>query len=93
MSTTRGVLLLYIPDAKGRPGHAILKGAYRGDFNTRPFGPSAPNVFSFAPLGRAITPERPLRFVLYPVDYGIEVKVRGIIHDWSAPMREVPIVP
>lgn len=67
-------------------------GMHREGFNARPFGPGEPNVYAFAPIGGAITPERPLRFVMSPIKDGVEVKLRGILHGWSAPFRDVPII-
>jgi hypothetical protein len=65
-------------------GQPMLSGFYE-----RPFDEVEANGFTIAPMGGAITPERPM-IVKLTNTKGQSVTVRGVVHGWSAPFRNVP---
>jgi hypothetical protein len=56
-----------------------------------PFGEQFGNGWTIAPMGGAITPERPMKVIVTPTDPARPIKLKGLMHGWSAPFREVPI--
>ena len=62
-------------------------------FHERPFPTLAGNGFTIAPMGGAITPERPFKISVKPKSGNVDLKLRGIVHGWSQPFREVPPKP
>lgn len=67
-------------------GGPCLSGYYEA-----PFGAQFGNGFTIAPMGGAITPERPFKVSVKPKDTSVAVKVQGVVHGWSAPFRDVPL--
>lgn len=67
-------------------GAPMLSGYYEALF-----GPDGGNGFTVAPMGGAITPERPMKIVLKPNEPPKPIKVMGLIHGWSEPFRSVPL--
>jgi hypothetical protein len=59
-------------------------------FYESPFGVGRGNGFTVAPMGGAITPERPMKIRLIPNEAGRLLTLRGVVHGWSAPFRAVP---
>lgn len=59
----------------------------------KPFDHQLHNGFSIAPLGGAITPERPMKVLIKPKTPEAKIVVTGIVHGWSAPFRAVPLKP
>ncbi len=68
------------------PGAAMM----RSGFNSAPFGPGMGNAFAFAPMGGALTPERPLTFTVKSTKDGVPIKFISLVHGWSDPIRKVP---
>lgn len=66
-------------------GAPMLSGFY-----PRPFPAINANGFTLAPMGGAITPERPMRIQLTPAKPGMGLKLVGLVHGWSDPFRTVP---
>ena len=64
---------------------------YRGGFNANAFGAPEIHGFTVAPLGGAITPERPLQIVIKLKSGGKPLQLHALMHGWSAPFRPVPI--
>lgn len=60
-------------------------------FYDAPFGEAFGNGFTIAPMGGAITPERPFKITITPKNSDASVKVQGVVHGWSAPFRDVPL--
>lgn len=66
-------------------GAPMLQGFYK-----KPFPMLPGNGFTIAPMGGAITPERPMRIKLMPKTPGTTLRIEGILHGWSEPFRVVP---
>lgn len=67
--------------------------AFLSGFSEKPFPGLSGNGFTIAPMGGAITPERPFKFVVKPKIEGVRPNLRGIVHGWSDPFRVVPPKP
>lgn len=59
-------------------------------FHVKPFPTINANGFAVAPMGGAITPERPMRIKLSLEKSEAELKLVGLVHGWSDPFRTVP---
>lgn len=59
-------------------------------FHERPFSIPGVNGIAIAPMGGAITPDRPMRIKLIPQKEGVEIRVLGMIHGWEHPFHNVP---
>lgn len=66
-------------------GGPMLQGFY-----AKPFPTIEANGFTVAPMGGAITPERPMRIKLTPSKVGVQLQLVGLVHGWSDPFRPVP---
>ena len=69
-------------------GGPCLSGYY-----DKPFPTLRGNGFTIAPMGGAITPERPFKIALKPKPEGGQPKLLGVVHGWSEPFRMVPPKP
>lgn len=67
------------------PNGTCLSGYY-----IQPFPTIKANGFTIAPMGGAITPERPFKIQLTAKKPEAKIEVIGVIHGWSEPFREVP---
>lgn len=65
-------------------GQPMLSGFYE-----QPFATIDANGFTLAPMGGAITPERPMVVKLKKTKEQAFV-IRGVVHGWSEPFRHVP---
>ncbi|WFU89009.1 toll/interleukin-1 receptor domain-containing protein [Rhizobium sp. CC1099] len=61
-------------------------------FYEKPFPGVDANGITFAPMGGAITPERPLQLKVKKIKTA-DVGIKGIVHGWSEPFRDVPPSP
>jgi hypothetical protein len=66
-------------------GGPMLQGFYES-----PFGPNRGNGFTIAPMGGAITPERPMKVKLTPTKPSTQLNIAELLHGWSDPIRPVP---
>ena len=65
-------------------GQPMLSG-----FKEKPWEGIEGNAFTIAPMGGAITPERPMVVKLKKAK-DADVVIRGVVHGWSEPFRDVP---
>lgn len=67
-------------------GQPMLNGFYK-----RPFPAIEANGFSIAPMGGAITPDRPLVLKLKQANKQA-IAIQGVVHGWTDPFRIIPCV-
>jgi hypothetical protein len=65
-------------------GQPMLQGFYE-----RPFPLIEASGYTIAPMGGAITPDRPMILKIKKLR-DRKIDIRGIVHGWSVPFRPVP---